>query len=989
MELVVDGTAVALRPAQRRLLSILLLDPGGTLDRDALLDRMWGEAVPPTGSVALGVHLSGIRRAAPGLVVTASSGYRADVSEYQLDRSVFEHLAARAAAEAEDRAWDRTLRTASRGLALWRGTPYEALRDDDYATPKIARLVAIREELVDLRVRALLEIDRTGDAIVELEELVRQHPLRESLWELLILAMYRAGRQAEALRAFQEVRGILAVELGVEPGARLRRLEGRIVAGDETLGEATPNAAASNLPVVLTSFVGREDDLRGVARLLATHRLVTIVGGPGLGKTRLAIEAGHAELPDRRDGAWFVRLADARSTGDVIGAIAGAVGIRSQTMSFTALADRLAGRESLLILDNCEHLAGACAEFCRAVLARRGSIRILATSRRAVGLPDEAVWRLGPLGVPPDRDRGLDAGSALASPAIRLFVDRARAADRGYRLTDASAPVVATLCRRADGIPLALELAAAWVPALGPADIEPMLSGDQGPADAGRRTGGPGHHRSLDAAIEWSLALLAPEDRDLLHAAAVFRGAFALDDVIAVCSVADERRRVAASIRRLVEASLLVADRRVDGSVRYRMLVPIRAFARERLEQHPMWAGIRDRFMDHFLGKAWGPGSDLFRAVVDLASIDDDLDNLREAFHLALATGRADDVVRAIVPLDGYFLNRYLAREEREWLARALPGVRDAATRAHGLLSAALAAQATNELDEALRLLDAALGDFRILDDPVGVARCLLSLAGLHSNRGEWEAGLAAAREGRALATSLDNPSSLGVASHYIATNLAYAGRIDEGLAELEIAAGHFRRSGELGRVSHCLSTYAFVATHAGDEMLARRTAGEAVDLARRSGSEVRVVRALAAAAGVEGRWGDDAEAARLLAEVDDRMQAEANEAIFELLFPAGFLLRRRRRWDALADLVRAAEAAIAATGQGYPAPWRATAAEWIRDATKGQADEWGDAPRRKEGRGRGTAEGALGRRQAPRSVAAVRRDIRALCLATSVLNDS
>ncbi len=941
LQLDVAGEPVRLRPAQRRVLAILLLDLGIALDREVLLDRMWPDEAPATAATALQVHLTGIRKAAPGLVVSSDGGYCADLGGFRFDRAVFEHEAASAVSDAAAGHPERVLRATARAKDTWRGAPYEELRDDEYAAATRARLFALWDQLTDLRVRALLALGRSETAIVELRELVQLHPLREPLWEHLMLALHLGGRQAEALQAFQDARRVLAVELGVEPGTGLRELEERIANGDSSIGSPDGPVHATNLPVVTSSFVGREDELRQVAHLLDERRLVTIVGEPGIGKTRLAIEAGHSVLRDYPDGAWFVPLAESRTAGDVASAIAKAVGSQTHTVDLAVLADRLAGRRLLLVLDNCEHVVGHAALFARQLTSRPGTARLVATSRRMLGLPDEAALRVMPLPAPSAESVRAHPGPALDLAATRLFVDRARTAERGFRPTEENAPLIAALCRRADGIPLALELAAAWIPALGLADVESMLGGDEAPRRGQLER--PSRHRSLRAAMEWSIALLAPDDRDLFDSMSVFRGTCSLDDVVGICAPARDRRRTAAGIARLVDASLLVAERRVDGRVVYRSLVPIREFARERMEGHRDWEALQRRFVSHYLEKARSAAPTPFRAVVDLALVDDDLDNLREAFTLGLADGRADAVARAIVPLDGYFLNRFLAAEERDWLAEVLPRIEDRGTRAAALLSAAMAAQATNDLDEARRLLDEAVAAFRALDDQAGLAKSLLVLAGLHSNRGEWDAGAAAAREGLELPAAHESASGLGLAAYYLGTNLAYGGHTDEGVAALAAAAGHFLDAAELGRASQTMSTLTYIGVFGEDEALARRWADRAVELAEQSGSAARLARALSAAGALEARWGDPALARERLLRVDGLLHAQANEDIFEFLLPAGCLARREEHWSLLRPLVRAVEAAIVATGQGYAEPWRSAARRWEREAGAPDTGSAGD----------------------------------------------
>jgi predicted ATPase/DNA-binding SARP family transcriptional activator len=930
LAVVTERGPAKLRPAQRRLLSILLLEPDGQLERDVLLDRMWGEATPATATASLHVHVSGLRRSVPRLIETTASGYRVDMDGRRYDRAEFDELAERAGRHAREGDWPAVLDTASQALERWRGAPFDELRNDEFAAPEINRLTERWLDLLELHVRALLAGGRADQAIERLNELVLRHPLREPLWELLMLALYRSGRQAEALRTFQEARRVLAEELDVEPGQALRHLEERILLSDPELGEPERAPRADNLPSTPTSFVGREDDLRQLTGLLSRERLVTIVGGPGLGKTRLAIETGHALVDRHPGGVWFVSLADARNRLEVIGAILSATAVPDHASSLDDLAKRLAHRPAVLILDNCEHQREICGEFCELVLSAGGELRLLATSRQALGVDGERVWLIDPLPPPepPDDAAGVPA-PASASPAVRMFLDRARAVDRTFRLAPEVVPSVAELCRRAGGIPLVLELAARWVHALGLDDIAEMLSSEPPGAEAGE----PGHHRSLTAAIEWSMALLPPEDRRLFVASAIFNGRFALDDVRAVCAPDHEPRRLARAVARLAEASLIVVERQPDGAALYRMLVPIRELAREQLLASADWEAASDRFVAHYLQKDYRRSEDPFRAVVDLRGVDTDLDNLRDAFALGLSRGQADDVARALAPLGGYFMNRYLAWEGRSWVTRALEQVSDPLARAYALRSLGSYAQLTDDLDESLQIFGEALIAFEQVGDETGTSRCLLSLAALRVRRGEWPAAIQTAAQARQLISGSENISGLGLAAYYLGESLAYSGNTVQGVTELRAAATLWRRAGELGTASTALSTLTKVAVLTGREQLAQRTAPQALALARRSESPFRQVRSLAASAMLEARWGDPDRGRGMLLEGHVLIGQSEHDLVFEFLFPAAMLLHRLGRWSLMSDVVHAAENLLSELGYGYPQPWQEAVATWKRDA--------------------------------------------------------
>ncbi|MFG1606416.1 BTAD domain-containing putative transcriptional regulator, partial [Actinoplanes sp. NPDC049265] len=515
-----DGVLLAV-PSGRsaEVLVRLAMDAGRPVRAERIIDDLWGTA----GRNTLQSKVSQLRRALgdPALIVGRDGGYLLDVDEDAVDALRVARLA-------------RDPERASEALALFRGE----LPVGEWFNPHRVRLEDLRLGLIEQQ--AATRTDLIGD----LEELVDRHPLREGLWAALMTALHRAGRPADALAAYTRVRRLLDDELGVEPGAQLRTLQGRIL-------RAT---SAGNLPGLSAPLVGRTAELAGLGARLADRRLVTLVGPAGVGKTRLAIEAARGLRAD--GGVWLVRLDAADATASIPRIIA-------ETMQIAApeLTDRLAGTETVLVLDNCEHLAGPVAETAERLLTAAPGLRMLATSQVPLDVDGEAVHPLAPL----------SAGESVA-----LFTARARESRRHFTPDPAT---VAEICRALDGLPLAIELAAARVKTLPVRDIARRLDDRftllRDPA--GRRP-------ALAAAIAWSYDLLAPDDQRGLLALSCFAGGASLaaaEHVLPALGVPSSS--VLDVLGRLVSRSLVVAEFDDAGAVRYRLLDSIRAFAAERL----------------------------------------------------------------------------------------------------------------------------------------------------------------------------------------------------------------------------------------------------------------------------------------------------------------------------------------------------------------------------------------------------------------------
>ncbi|MFD5544147.1 BTAD domain-containing putative transcriptional regulator, partial [Streptomyces sp. NPDC127079] len=530
-------------PRPRALLALLLLDAGRAVSTRRLIDGLYG-AEPPAGAAnALQSQISRLRRRlAPHAEIEAgATGYRLVTPRDSVDAHRFEELSA--AGRAALAAGDHT-RAAARlreALALWRGP---ALPDLPDAGAEAARLEELRLAAVQDRIEAELALGGGAELVPELRALLAGRPLSERLYGQLMRALHASGRPAEALTVFEEARRALADELGADPSPELAELHLELLRGT---GPERPR-----LPVQLTRFVGREPELTRIAALLADARLITLTGPGGAGKTRLAIEAAQ-----HHPAACLVELAPLTDGARIPYAVLAALGVREGLRTPAAdTTDRLLAaledRELLLVLDNCEHLVAQAAEVVSLLLAVCPGVRVLATSRESLGITGEILVPVPPL--PPE-------------PAVRLFLDRARAVRPGF---DGHARVPG-ICAALDGLPLAIELAAARLRTLTPDELADRLDDRFRLLSRGDRAKAP-RHRTLRAVVEWSWDLLDEEERELARRLTVFSGGATLAAVEAVCGLPYPEDVLAS----LVEKSFVEVS---EG--RYRMLETIRAFAAE------------------------------------------------------------------------------------------------------------------------------------------------------------------------------------------------------------------------------------------------------------------------------------------------------------------------------------------------------------------------------------------------------------------------
>ncbi|MDT0350161.1 BTAD domain-containing putative transcriptional regulator [Pseudonocardia charpentierae] len=682
-------------------LALLLVHAGRHVSVDALAEAMWGGQATPRSASTLDSHIWRLRRllepdrgrGAPAeLLLRDAAGYRLLATTDQVDSMRFARLADEAVALLADGQPERVLRRTDEALALWRGTPFTPVSDEPWARPAVARLEELHAQVRERRIEALIAVGDPERALADLEPAIAAAPLRERLWAHRMLAAYRCGRTEQALAAFRAARELLLDEVGVEPGPELRGLQARILAEDPALlgpartvagrqrpQETAPDRAVEvHLPVRHTRMIGRDDERDRIAALLAAHPLVTIVGTAGCGKTRLAIEAARAVAPRFPDGVWAVDLTTAEGGDQVLPTIASAVGLAVPTAGTFADALRAfsRGRRMLLLLDNGEHVLDDVAELVDSLLVDGTELAVLCTSREPLDIDGEVVWSLAPLPLPdPDAD-------ARTSPAVALFLERLGAADRALGATVLDDPqcleLAVRICRAVDGVPLAMELAAARARAFTLDEIAEQVGTDASAlARIGR--GRPehrkaDHHRTVRFAVEQSYRVLPADEAALHRAVSVVPGPFtpALAAALAALPIGDTHELLA----RLVHRSLLVSlgPAGPGRPTRFAQLATVRGHAAHAAGQDPVadpdaLTARRDRWVEELVTahpRLGRPGE-----VGWFAALDDDLVALRATLHRNLVDAPSRCGVRIASRLGLYWYYRGMMVEARHWQERA------------------------------------------------------------------------------------------------------------------------------------------------------------------------------------------------------------------------------------------------------------------------------------------------------------------------------
>ncbi|MEV4415678.1 BTAD domain-containing putative transcriptional regulator [Catellatospora sp. NPDC049609] len=679
----------------RALLIRLAVDAGRFVPVTALADALWGEHLPADPANAVQTLVSRLRRALPdGTVGSGPGGYRLDLPAASVDALHFEELArqGRAALSAGDP--EAAAGLLGRALALWRGEALTEVADAPYAVAAAARWAELRQVAAEDRLEAELATGEADRVVPELARLAADRPLRERPRALLIRALHASGRTADALAAYYAFRDRLADELGVDPSADLQQLRlavlrdepppraaGRGPAAQSPVQRVLPPARRGNLRASLTSFVGRTEELDRIARLCADGRLVTLVGPGGAGKTRLAVTAAARLSGDTAPAVYLVELAPVTDPVNLVQAVLAALELRGEAAfldngqpalprdAMSRLVDALAAADVLLILDNCEHLVGPAAALAEELLTRCPRLRMLATSREPLNILGEALCPVGPLALPEPQ---ATAAQALAYPAVQLLRDRAAAVRPGFAVTDDNVAEVVEICRRLDGLPLAVELAAARLRTMSPAHLATRLGDRFRLLTGGSRTA-MARHRTLRAVVAWSWELLAEPERLLAERVAVFPAGVTHDSATGVC--ADARvpaADVADLLDALVDKSLLQVTG--DGEPRYRMLDTIREYGLERLADTGELAPVRAAHAAYFLDVAERAEPHLRGAqqLHWIALLSAERDNLLAALHFACDNGDADTAVRLVSALGLYWTVLGANAEAASWLSQAL-----------------------------------------------------------------------------------------------------------------------------------------------------------------------------------------------------------------------------------------------------------------------------------------------------------------------------
>jgi non-specific serine/threonine protein kinase len=723
--------------------------------------------------------------------------------------------------------------------------------------PTFGSLLREHRLAAGLTQEALAERSGVSARGIQLLEAGSVRPRRSTITELT-RALSLTGPDREALQraAMPASRERLTAGAG---GARARRNGHEALSVARSLPDhdvpdhglvALPRPSPTNIPWPVSSLLGREPDLAALHDLIAVdrQRLVTLTGVGGSGKTRLGVQVAADLLGTFADGVWFVELASTSNPEMLPQVAAGALGVREERGA--PMLDTLLGflrrKSVLLLLDNCEHLIDACAALAGRLLTTCPDLHILATSREPLQIHGERRWHVRPLAVP-----DLTAGSSLdilaGSASVRLFVERAQAIDASFRLTDANSESVAQVCARLDGIPLAIELAASRVDILGVDQIAERLANDVRVLAKGAR-GGPSRQQTMQAALGWSYDLLTASERAAFTTLSTFAGGFDLEAAEALCPAIGtledvDEPDILDLLGRLVDKSLVVADEATHGP-RYRLLEPVRQYARQRLEASGEGVAVQARHAAHYAALAERAEPELRgpEQVAWLKRLEREQDNLRAALAWIAQHGAADDGLRLVVALTPYWDARGYLSEGRRWLEtmRSRPHAGSAAPglQMRALLAAGVLAKLQGDLDNAERLLTSALAAARDLADRTNEGETLAWLSSVHWERSATDAAVPFAEEALRLGHETGDEALIAIASHNLGIDLRQQGQALRSVDVLEEGLRLYRHLGNQRHVAMVMTDLGLSLQDAGEHDRAASVFRESLHALRLAGEE-------------------------------------------------------------------------------------------------------------------------------------------------------
>ncbi len=895
---------------QRVLLARLLVSRDSAVSADQLMHELWGDNVRPGSPATLQAYVSELRKLlTAGFIITRTAGYQLVVDDDQVDAGRFEQIVRKVRDSREPLHPGKVSGLLGAALGEWRGSALvdvmEFAASDSTFRAVASRLETLRLWAIEERVEAELNLGNHGRLAAELSSLCADHPLHERFWAQLMLALYRSGRQAEALRAYRTLRSNLDEELGILPSAPLRDLEEAILlqraeldwlpfvmtgsitissgdgatsadgaSGHEAIvpnlvdrvgvegdGLDSPGRVAPVLhgfPTAVSSFVGREHEMSNLAALVRRSRMVTVVSAGGCGKTRLVVEFAR-RLDDRRlEGVWFVDLAEVTDPVGVPAALAGALDVHvvQAAPATEKLCEAIADRELLVVLDNCEHVVEVVAATVTTLLGRCPSLRILCTSREELRVHGEIVWRLDALGLPcRDADGRFDLAIYERSDAVQLFVDRVRQIRPDFALDDDNAASVAGICTKLEGIPLAIELVAPLLGVLSPGELDDRMKDRFSLLTRGSRSL-RAHQRTLRATIDWSYELLDIPERLLFGRLSVFVGPFTLTMVEEVLAGVNQGGHEGAGdgdlldvLDRLVAKSMVAVVPQEEGTTRYRLAESLRLYALERLRNSGNESDVRQRHMLAYLrlGEEASRGAHSREVRTWLPLVEAELGNFRAAIDWAFANDDLEHAVRLAGALRWYFSRLRFLEEGLSWIEPILERREElsAGLRMLALTSASTIAFLLGRHSLTVELGEEGLAAARAVDDPRELSIALVVRGAAAVFEGNVERAVECFVEGTGLCERLGDAWGMAWCQAFWGVGARRMGDLDQAISLLEPAIEAFRDMGDEQAQVLPLANLGQVWLLKGDAARAKQFTTEARRLAYRVGDQILLGTAL------------------------------------------------------------------------------------------------------------------------------------------------